>query len=549
MMRPQTRVWRVNARIVRVVVVAGLVAALLVGCGGGDAGEDAGPDAGGTLRVAVTGTIGVDPALAIDRRDLAVADLTADSLTSIEPHTGLAAADLAESWEANADQTEFTFTFADDLTFSDGSPLVAGDVVASLQRVADPATASPVATILAPVAGYAETSMGAGPLAGLTAPDETTVVVTLGEPMADFPAVLAHPALGVVRPDDPTVGSGVFALDEIRDDGVTLTALAADTSDTDPDTSDGDTGDDSGGGGVSGRIAWVDEIRFDTYESVGLAASAVVDEEADLALLVGPDGVEVTIAGGSVEHREPVLAVSYYAMNVAHPALADARFREAITLAVDPDVVVETGYGEFADVAVGVAPPVLAGALDGCGDFCAPDPERVADLLAEVFGDAIPNTVPIHHDDTEVQARVAAEIARQLEDAGIPVEVTALAPEEYDAFLVNGEPGLFRSGWVSDTATVAAFLDPAFVPGATENVTRVAVPTLVEDLATAAATANPTERATAYEAAQEKVLGQWVAVPIAQFVTRWLAAPTVEDLRLTPFGTFDGTTVWLSMRS
>ena len=41
---------------------------------------------------------------------------------------------LADSWESNADGTEWTFHLRGDVTFHDGSPLTAADVKASLDR-------------------------------------------------------------------------------------------------------------------------------------------------------------------------------------------------------------------------------------------------------------------------------------------------------------------------------------------------------------------------------------------------------------------------------
>ncbi|MGO7697088.1 ABC transporter substrate-binding protein, partial [Rhizobium leguminosarum] len=54
-----------------------------------------------------------------------------------------AEADLALSWQASEDLTQWTFTLRPNLKFSDGSPLTAADVVASLQALLDPKNASP----------------------------------------------------------------------------------------------------------------------------------------------------------------------------------------------------------------------------------------------------------------------------------------------------------------------------------------------------------------------------------------------------------------------
>ena len=43
---------------------------------------------------------------------------------------------LAESWEASDDLTSYTFTLAEDITFSDGTPLTSEVVAANFDAVA-----------------------------------------------------------------------------------------------------------------------------------------------------------------------------------------------------------------------------------------------------------------------------------------------------------------------------------------------------------------------------------------------------------------------------
>ncbi len=79
--------------------------------------------------------------------------------------------------EPSADAKTWTVTVRSDVTFSDGTPLTADDVVATYAAIIDPATASPIAGDL---------SM----LAGVEAPDPTTVVFTLNIPYVAFPTKL-----------------------------------------------------------------------------------------------------------------------------------------------------------------------------------------------------------------------------------------------------------------------------------------------------------------------------------------------------------------------
>ena len=117
---------------------------------------------------------------------------------------------LAERWEANADGTEWTFHLRDGITFHDGKPFVAADVVYTFQRLLDPAVESP----------------GAGGLPGLepdgiTAPDDRTVVMRLTQPNVDWPEAITNSHTRIV-PEGATnadlaaqsLGTGAYRIDE-----------------------------------------------------------------------------------------------------------------------------------------------------------------------------------------------------------------------------------------------------------------------------------------------------------------------------------------------
>lgn len=86
---------------------------------------------------------------------------------------------LAESWEANDTGTQWTFKLREGVTFHDGKPFVAADVVYTYQRLLDPEVASPGGGILS----------GAGlEPDGIVALDDHTVRFTLTRPNVAFPS-------------------------------------------------------------------------------------------------------------------------------------------------------------------------------------------------------------------------------------------------------------------------------------------------------------------------------------------------------------------------
>src|SRR5262245_30025831 len=91
---------------------------------------------------------------------------------------------LAESWEANADNTEFTFTLDPDATFADGSPVTSADVKFSWERLAG----------LEGSASYLMTGYSA-----IETPDDQTVVVTFDAPNSAFLNIVTASYMAIVN--------------------------------------------------------------------------------------------------------------------------------------------------------------------------------------------------------------------------------------------------------------------------------------------------------------------------------------------------------------
>ena len=88
---------------------------------------------------------------------------------------------LAESWEPNADASEWTFKIRQGVTFNDGTPMTAKDVAATFDRLADPANKSNALSVFKGVLTAGNT----------TAPDDATVVFKLDAPNGSFPYLVS----------------------------------------------------------------------------------------------------------------------------------------------------------------------------------------------------------------------------------------------------------------------------------------------------------------------------------------------------------------------
>lgn len=172
-----------------------IVAFLAVACGGGEAAEEPSGDeeaageeeAGGEeeaageeeaeaagarqLRIAHAYPIRVDPAIGADFASNTSLTNIYDTLVAPDPE-GAPQPWLAESWEVSDDSLTYTFTLRDDITFHDGSPVEASDVVFSFDRMM---------TI-----GQGNAYLYEGRVESVEAVDERTVEFTIAEPYALF---------------------------------------------------------------------------------------------------------------------------------------------------------------------------------------------------------------------------------------------------------------------------------------------------------------------------------------------------------------------------
>ncbi len=143
------------------------------------------PRRGGVLRISVsTRTTSVNPLQISGPSEYIAIDLLYSGLLrmgiDMKP-----APDLALDYTSDAAAKIFTFRLRPGVTFHDGSPFTAADVVATYRAILDPKTASPARAAL-------------GSLQDITAVDPMTVRFTCAQSFADFPVATAHPNARIV---------------------------------------------------------------------------------------------------------------------------------------------------------------------------------------------------------------------------------------------------------------------------------------------------------------------------------------------------------------
>src|SRR3984885_16603 len=167
---------------------------------------------GGTLRIAqVAPAAAVNPLTVSDAGGLCMLNQTGEFLVfdsnlklALEPM-------LALNWSPNADASVWTFKLRTGVTFSNGAPMTADDVVYTFQELSNTANAS----------NALSTFTGVLTPAGVKALDPTTVQVTLEAPNGNFPYLVSsdnYNAIIVPKGTDfgkwqsTFIGTGAFKL-------------------------------------------------------------------------------------------------------------------------------------------------------------------------------------------------------------------------------------------------------------------------------------------------------------------------------------------------
>jgi peptide/nickel transport system substrate-binding protein len=315
---------------------------------------------------------------------------------------------LAESWEVNPEATEWTFKVRQGVTFHDGSPLTADDVVYTFRRLLDPKTESPGASELGSIKPEA-----------FQAVDPNTVKVKLDTPIVELPSILATKHGMVVKngasSDDIRFrpnGTGPFSLKELklgelkttftRNDaywrqGLPKSPCLTVTAITEP----------------LSRVAALKSGEADVVLVVDPATIGTLKEDPNITLTKSPGGSAITMA-----------------MFIDVKPFDDPRVRQAMKLVIDRQAIVDTALLGFGTP--GNDNPILPNSPDAYrSDIVQRDVEKAKQLLAEAgHPDGI--SVDLHAADLMPGTMAMVQIYQQMaSEAGIKVNIINEPAGEY----------------------------------------------------------------------------------------------------------------------
>ena len=462
----------------------------------------------------------LDPALSTDVPTGRAVSYVFDGLTRFTPDARVEPA-LAERWDVSQDGLTYTFHLRHGVSFHDGTPFSARNVIRTFERALDPATKGGRAEPLAPIRGAAEFAAGkAKSVTGLSSPNDTTVVITLAEPLASFPKLLAMPVASIVPDSIPAdfgqhpIGTGPWKFVEWKHDDYLKFAR--------------------------NEKYWGGAPATDTLTAriIPEPSTAVAEfESGNVDVLVIPQGEtaawEQTDEKQAMLQSAPALILYYLAINTTRGPLTDVRVRQAINHAVDTRTILKQLMGGRGFLSAGVVSPILDGA-DTTRTRYAYDVAKAKQLLAAA---GHPNGIDVElwHSQDAVIARLSQAVQGYLNAAGIRTKLVQRDASSAREAARKGETDMTLKTWYADYPDADSFLYPLLFSGSKGpggNVSFYSNPAFDKLVLAARREQDDAKRASLYRSADSLAYADAPLVPLFFYNDLYAVQPWIRNFKV-----------------
>lgn len=514
---------------------------LLTACAapGGDAQSTAGgePVEGGTL-VYASGDAEpdcLDPHVGGNYPQALIAGQYLESLVSID-ESGEIIPWLATEWTSSEDGLSWEFTLQDDVLFSDGSPLTAADVKATVEHIQDPATGSST--------GY----LALGKVTGVEAVSDTVARFTLSAPDSALLESLSMPwlaiesAAGIARGIDENclapIGTGPFVVDEwVKQDRVSLvrnddySSPPADAAHSGP--------------------AHLEAIDWRFLPDSASRYAALQAGQVDVIDNAQPDTLAAASEAGTfteIDAPRPG-ASNRLELNSGKAPFKDPLVREAFIRAVDVNDGIdalffgtaERSYSALSSVeALGYSDEALfAHDLEAAEALLeqAGWTEKDADGYRVKNGERLSLAFPVSTNQSiPAEQSLFEQVQATAEEAGFEVTISPLDLSSWYGALFSNDYDVVSAPYTKVGPDVlrilyhSASITPA-PSGYFANLAQLNDPELDALLSQASASLDAAQRAALYAEAQERILGSFTVLPLYDQQNHFLLGKQVQGAR------------------
>lgn len=353
---------------------------------------------------------------------------------------------LAESWE-RIDDTTWEFKLREGVKFHDDSDFNADVVKANIERVLDPDVAASGANKLEMISeievvdDYTVRFITEYPFSPLPAHLSNSVggMVSLEQIEADYAAMEEGESPGSVINQKP-IGTGYFKFEEWEPGQYIRLVKNEDYWD---------------------REAKLDSVTFKVVPEDLTRVAELETGDSHVSHPLSPSDIaQVEATDELYVNRQGSLGIDYIGFNLEKEPFDDVRVRQAISMAIDKEQIVE---GIYDGVGVKADSPIAPGVFGydesvGGIDY---DPEGAKELLTEAgYEDGFSTSIWTNEDRERID--MATNVQAQLAKIGVDVEVNVL---EWGAYLdetTNSNHDMFVLGWYSGTGDADNSLYPLF---------------------------------------------------------------------------------------
>ena len=487
-----------------------------------------------------TGIASLDPAFAKNQSIMWAVHQLYNTLVEVDKDLHIAPS-IAKSWEISEDRLVYTFHLRADIFFHDdnafpgarGRKVTAEDVVYSFNRIVDKHTASPGGWIFN---GKIDSTRA------FTAASDSTFVLKLKRPYMPILGILSMQYCSIVPKEavekygvdfrQHPVGTGPFAF-VAWEEGQALVLKR------NPNYFERDS--------AGNRLPYLDGIKVSFYDSKATEFLLFRQKQLDFIndiessfkdeVLTKKAGLRKNWAGKIILQTHPYLNIEYLGILVdtsndlvKNSPLKSKKIRQAINYGFDRRKMIL-----YLRNSVGI--PAESGFVpSGLPSFDSSkvhgynyNPAKCKQLLSEAGfpdGKGLPAikllTIPIYSD-------LAEFIAKQLEEAGIPVQVDVVQKSLLLELTSNSRALFFRGSWIADYPDAENYLSVFYSKNpAPPNYTRYNNPVFDALFEKALAETNDTLRYKLYQQADQVMINDAPVVPLWYDEVIHLVQPNVK---------------------
>lgn len=460
---------------VRMAVGLTAIAMLAAGCTGGDESGKETAKTGGDLRIYASEPAFLLPSNGDDEPSIYVIRQLYRGLVKYNPETGVPENDIAESVQST-DNKVWNIKLKPGFKFENGEPVNADAFIRTWNYAAYSPNAQKNSYFMKRIDGIKDVTSedpdGDGPkkapepkakeLSGLKKVDDLNFTVTLSAPFSGFPAVVGYsgffPMAEACLKDtkacnDKPIGNGPYKIEGAWQRNVGITLVRSDSW----------TGEDKGA---------ADKLSYRIFADVDAGYAAFQANEIDVMYTIPPARYkEAKSTYADQLFEQPGDSFTYVGLPLYNPNFKDKRIRQALSLSINRQSIIDAVFDGRFTPATGVVAPTFEGFRPNVCKYCTQDVNKAKALLAEAGG--------WKGGKLTLWANAGAGHEQWLQAVGdqikaaLGIDYELKTNLQFPEYLATGEgkkfTGPFRLGWGPDYPVVETYLKPVYGTGGSSN--------------------------------------------------------------------------------